>query len=285
MLKFYGSLGEEPINTEDSFFRAWNDAHGFYAVSADFVCNRDAIACVQFEQRYIGIAFERDENFCRVFGSPASFFMKFKKGDPVSYDMMILQEDFFTENKIKFYDSFWRDVSKNLEGSQMYVPELTTVFQEIKKIPMDASKEGNRRLTACGLAAAVYLMEKINLQNQGGPVQLDEFENHAVVLAKEMIKQDLQNVPTISELCRHAGVNKNKLQAGFRITTGESIGEYVRTLRMTRALNLMEEDNLPINEIAYRVGYYGVSSFYQAFRQVFGETPMTIRTMLREQKS
>ena len=76
-------------------------------------------------------------------------------------------------------------------------------------------------------------------------------------------------------------MNKNKLQKAFQLTEGKSIGEYVRTLRMEQALELLEQSDMPMQEIAAAVGYHGVSNFYHTFQQKFGSTPQAVRDMLK----
>ena len=53
------------------------------------------------------------------------------------------------------------------------------------------------------------------------PVYLREDEIAAVLRAKQIIKEDLGGVPTISELCKRVALNKNKLQLAFRLTEGK----------------------------------------------------------------
>ena len=66
------------------------------------------------------------------------------------------------------------------------------------------------------------------------------------------------------------------------MTEGKSIGEYVRTLRMEQALELLEESDMSVREIAMAIGYHGVSNFYHAFQQRFGSTPQAVRDMLKK---
>ena len=50
---------------------------------------------------------------------------------------------------------------------------------------------------------------------------------------------------------------------------------------MERALDLLEDDTLSIQEVAKEVGYNGISNFYAVFRQTFGDTPAVIQKLLR----
>ena len=131
-----------------------------------------------------------------------------------------------------------------------------------------------------GLEAAGYLIDLVQQLSAQPPVYLDENEIRAVEKAKTILQASLKHPPAVIDLCRKVGVNKNKLQKGFRLTEGKSVAEYVRTLRMERALDLLEDDTLSIQDVAEKVGYNGISNFYAVFRQTFGDTPAAIQKLL-----
>ena len=131
-----------------------------------------------------------------------------------------------------------------------------------------------------GLAAAGYLLDLVQKYTSSPPVYLSEDEIAAVLQAKKLIQEHIGNVPTILDLCKSVALNKNKLQKAFQLTEGKSVGEYIRTLRMERALEFLEKSDMSTTEIAKAVGYHGVSNFYHAFQQKFGETPQTVRDLL-----
>ena len=89
-------------------------------------------------------------------------------------------------------------------------------------------------------------------------------------------------LPCVVPCKLYFAMNKNKLQKAFQLTEGKSIGEYVRTLRMEQALELLEQSNMTVQEIAAAIGYHGVSNFYHAFQQKFGSTPQAVRDMLKK---
>jgi len=135
-------------------------------------------------------------------------------------------------------------------------------------------------LKGIGLEAAGHLISLVQQLSQQQPVYLDNGEIHAVEQAKKIIETNLKHTPTILEICKKVGVNKNKLQEGFRLTEGKSVAEYTRTLRMKRALDLLENGTLSIAEVAETVGYHGISNFYAVFQRTFGSTPAAIQKML-----
>lgn len=55
--------------------------------------------------------------------------------------------------------------------------------------------------------------------------------------------------------------------------TGKTPIEFIRTIRMKRAAQLLRESQLNISEIAYAVGINRPKSFAQYFKDEFGELP------------
>ena len=56
-----------------------------------------------------------------------------------------------------------------------------------------------------------------------------------------------------------------------------SFREVLTTVRMMRALNLLQLTQRPISQIAYEVGYESHSRFSVKFKQHFGCSPLEVR--------
>lgn len=306
LFNFYVSLGGIRKNTENGFLyifpkqnskiHFWGDLHGFSAADADFTYPHDTIVRSQFIQRYVGIGLSEQGKVkvytkknqtllfgesvnCFVFDSLVPFFMKILGGQRLRFQGLYFQEAFFTENSIPLYDSFWRDAKNTIHGTDLHAPELVSIYFRIeqcrlKGLAFDTWMKG------LGMEAAGYLIDLVQQLSAQAPIYLDENEIRAVENAKAILQASLKHPPAVIDLCRKIGVNKNKLQKGFRLTEGKSVAEYIRTLRMERALNLLGEDTLSIQEIAEEVGYNGISNFYSAFHHAFGDTPAKIKEMI-----
>jgi len=68
-------------------------------------------------------------------------------------------------------------------------------------------------------------------------------------------------------------VNPSHLSAAFRKATGETLNQYIVTLRMRRAQQLMEEGNGVILVIAEQVGFEDANYFGKCFKRFTGLTP------------
>lgn len=79
-----------------------------------------------------------------------------------------------------------------------------------------------------------------------------------------------------ARLCRVAGMNKIKLNTGFRHVYGQTPFVCLYRLRMERARALLITTDYPIKAIAAMTGYTNVKSFHRAFRAYHHCTPMTL---------
>ena len=95
----------------------------------------------------------------------------------------------------------------------------------------------------------------------------------AIDEAVDILRSEWADPPTIAALARRVGINECYLKAQFRQYTGLSVGEFVRKLRMERALELIESGNHSVLETAFCVGYSNPSHFSAAFKRFYGRLP------------
>jgi AraC-like DNA-binding protein len=95
----------------------------------------------------------------------------------------------------------------------------------------------------------------------------------AIDEAVDILKQEWVDPPTIPALAKRVAINECYLKSGFRRRAGTTIGEYVRKLRMEKALALMESGGCSILETALSVGYANPSHFSAAFKKHYGCLP------------
>ena len=63
----------------------------------------------------------------------------------------------------------------------------------------------------------------------------------------------------------------------FRELTGSSIGEFQQKVRLEAACELLNTTDLPIGEIAFRVGFDSGAALAHAMRRESGRSPSEIR--------
>jgi AraC-like DNA-binding protein len=88
-----------------------------------------------------------------------------------------------------------------------------------------------------------------------------------------LLRDNLSEPPTLDEIGRAVGCSPFHLSRTFSTTTGMTIPQYTRQLRMERAAELLRSGKFNVTEAALEVGYSSLSHFSQAFHEAFGCCP------------
>jgi len=77
----------------------------------------------------------------------------------------------------------------------------------------------------------------------------------------------------IEKLSREVGISRVHLNRKIQSLTNLSTRDFIRTLRLQRAAQLLKNASGTVSEIAYKVGFQNLSHFSKAFRKHFGKLP------------
>ena len=100
----------------------------------------------------------------------------------------------------------------------------------------------------------------------------------ALVADAQVWAADNYALPTpVAAMAARSGLTERSLLRRFRKATGQTPVDYVQTLRIEEAKQMLETTDLPIDEIAGEVGYTETSSFRNAFRRYVGMPASTYR--------
>ncbi|TWI67303.1 DNA-binding response OmpR family regulator [Pseudoduganella lurida] len=102
-----------------------------------------------------------------------------------------------------------------------------------------------------------------------------------VTAAQRVIADNLAQLPGLTEIARRVGTYRERLNGLFRQQLGVSVFEYVRELRISRAVALLKETAMEVRDIAELVGFSSPGNFSTAFRDRMGTTPSAYRDTLR----
>ncbi len=94
-----------------------------------------------------------------------------------------------------------------------------------------------------------------------------------IAAARRILTQRLVDPPTLQELARELGTNRNKLNQLFQRGLGVSPKAFCVQRRIEHAQVLLREGRLNVAQIAETVGYQHQSSFAAAFRGAVGVCP------------
>jgi len=75
------------------------------------------------------------------------------------------------------------------------------------------------------------------------------------------------------DFCRAIGMSRSQLHRKLKALTAQPSSEFIRTLRLKRAANLLKDSKLSVEEISFRVGFNSPAYFTKCFKTLFGKTP------------
>lgn len=102
-------------------------------------------------------------------------------------------------------------------------------------------------------------------------------EREKLYEAKEILSQNLDSPPSLTELSRKIGLNTFKLKKDFKVLFGVPVFKYLQNERMTKAHDLIRNKEATVQEAAWHVGYDSLGSFSNAFAKKFGFRPSEIK--------
>lgn len=95
------------------------------------------------------------------------------------------------------------------------------------------------------------------------------------------MRTHLRHSHTLCALARLVNLSPSRLRHLFKADTNMTPTQYLHTLRMQEAKQLLETTWLRIKEIGSRVGIAGQSHFVREFKRAYGFTPVNYRARYR----
>lgn len=128
-------------------------------------------------------------------------------------------------------------------------------------------RETMARATAAHLAATVAPMAP----------EIAAIDDRRLRRAVTHIRDNLGDDLSLDTLAAEAGMTGDRFARAFKSATGDTPLQYVISARIEAAAVLLTTTDLPVAEVAYRVGYADAARFGQQFRRRMGTTPAAYR--------
>lgn len=98
----------------------------------------------------------------------------------------------------------------------------------------------------------------------------EEFLKRAMTIVEEHMSDSDFNVEA---LVKDMFISRSKLYLKLKALTGQSSSEFIRTIRLKRAIQLLEGSDYTIKEIMFMTGFNTASYFSKCFKTQFGVVP------------
>jgi AraC-like DNA-binding protein len=126
--------------------------------------------------------------------------------------------------------------------------------------------------------AILNAMEAQNMETSVTPGRAAENETWFLAKLNDCIKQNCGNpnfgVPQLAALL---GLNRTRLTRKLADLTGCSPGKMIMRQRLRRAEHLLQQESLPVKDIAWQSGFHGHGSFCRSFYQEHKCSPSQFR--------
>ena len=100
--------------------------------------------------------------------------------------------------------------------------------------------------------------------------------------AKRLLDDSFRKSCELHQKLRQLGVSSRRMVDIFQEEYGLTLSEYVSKLRLAEAKRLLSDTDGGIIDIAYSVGFGGLSSFYRFFKNGTGFSPAAYRKEYRK---
>ncbi len=232
---------------------------------------------------------ERDEEIISLFALEEEFYDRVSDGNTEQLSMLLdaiakraveSQKIFLTDDKdvldvVKSYFSFlWRSMIREIykrTGKRKTLLEHITIDLEIN---MAHNPEELVELLQRFCATTI---EMLQLNNTGSSHRIVE-DIKAYVSSR--CKEDI----SLKNVADEVGLSTYYISRLFKKEEGCNFKDYVISARMEKAMQLVREGKLNVNEIAREVGYSNPGYFSTAFHHYFGVTAKECLTRQDKQK-
>jgi AraC-like DNA-binding protein len=101
-----------------------------------------------------------------------------------------------------------------------------------------------------------------------------------VFILREILNDSLSENRTLTSLAKTAGIHPMHLSRDFSKYFHCNLGDYIRSIKIQRALSLLLNRNLSLTDIAYECGFSDQSHFIRCFKAINHLKPSQLRRIL-----
>ena len=222
--------------------------------------------------QYIIISPRATEHHTLVFDKNVKYQASFLEVDRSSYVKSLPFK--INDTNPLFYNLFH---NSNVLDGHLLPASFSIATSDALKAVHQCTREGFPRINFLGAKALEMLSNTLQSYEQVVIADrrkgLSELEYRLTSKVADEINNNIGEKRTNRELANMIGWNVNKLQRCFQQVYNKTINEYIRDVRLSRALDLLQTRERNINEVVYAVGLNSHSYFSRVFKEKYGISP------------
>jgi signal transduction histidine kinase/ligand-binding sensor domain-containing protein/DNA-binding response OmpR family regulator len=123
-------------------------------------------------------------------------------------------------------------------------------------------------------ALHTYFRDQGILNLEPKRVTLSSVDDRFLKTALELVELNMGNASyTVEDMSRDIGMSYTQLYRKIKALTGHTVNDFMRAIRLKRAAQLLEQHQLTVSEITYKVGFTDLQHFRECFKKAYGLTP------------
>ncbi|MEQ8472144.1 MAG: two-component regulator propeller domain-containing protein [Marinoscillum sp.] len=102
--------------------------------------------------------------------------------------------------------------------------------------------------------------------------------------AIEVIEENLSNSKfSVEDFSEHFRMSRRNLLRKIKTVSGLSVNEFLKNIRLKKSVQLLQDAEMNISEVAYAVGFSDPKYFSKCFKEQFGQSPSDYHSKVVEQ--
>lgn len=175
-----------------------------------------------------------------------------------------------------FYNPRWEEMRKSL--SHVYhinETQADVLYRDSFKPNNYTMKTIEEKVTVIAEYIALLCQDTLSLDQEILRNQFDQnyIIGHAVAYIKNHYKEEL-TLKRIAEFCH---CSPSYVSHNFKKLTGKTLKTYINELRVESSKHLLEQSQLSITDIAYKVGFKDSNYYSKVFSDIFNLSPLSYR--------
>lgn len=162
----------------------------------------------------------------------------------------------------KFGISFGKKISKNLHDELIGIVHLSPVEQSIKLLDL---------LCRLSFSKDKKVLSATDMR------QFTTVNSQRIDTVLKFISDNYANYIGLQDVADIACMTTNSFCRFFKKMTNKSFTQFLNEVRIRNASRLLVQQDLPVSEICYMVGYKSITNFNRQFKQIMGNTPQGYR--------
>ena len=119
-----------------------------------------------------------------------------------------------------------------------------------------------------------------------GEIIVDSADEKLIRLALEVIEKNIDNTDfSVEELSRSLCMSRAAMYKKVTALTGKTPIEFIRSIRLKHAAQLLEKTQMTVSEIAFEVGFNNTKYFVKYFKEEFNMLPRDYRNLSLRKKA